>query len=54
MQLNNVKKKKDKIVVSKREMLDEHVHLLHILKNPTKKALLAEYLKQKKELPEYK
>lgn len=42
------------ITLKKKELLDEHIHLLGVLQNPTKKKLLAEYLKQKKELPTYK
>ena len=46
--------KKDKIAMSKKDLLSEHIHLLNVLQNPTKKKLLAEYMKQKKELEEYK
>jgi hypothetical protein len=38
--------------MSGKDFLAEHKHLLSVLKNPTKKKLLAEYIKQKKELKE--
>lgn len=43
-----------KISIPKKEMVAEHVHLLSVLKHPTKKKLLSEYVKQSKELKEYK
>jgi hypothetical protein len=42
------------IKIPKSEMIKEHKHLLNVLQDGTKKDRLREYLKQKKELAEYK
>jgi hypothetical protein len=42
-----------KIKMDKDDLLSEHKHLLSVLQNPTKKKLLAEYIKQKREMKDY-
>ena len=41
------------IKMTRKDFLSEHKHLLNVLQNPTKKKLLAEYIKQKREMKEY-
>ena len=42
------------VKVNKKEMLEEHKHLLSVLQDGSKKERLKEYLKQRREIKEYK
>jgi hypothetical protein len=44
----------DRISIPRKELVEEHVHLVKTLKSGSKKRRMQEYQKQKKELKEYR